>query len=92
MTDTSTIDIVFTDPKPGRHKWPKQGEDGFKHTLSHESKDGCERFEKTCKVCGMTRITMIPPRGYAWHKWKPKGGDVAFEMESTPPCVGEGKA
>lgn len=92
MTDTSTVDVVFTDTKPSRHKWPRQGDVGFTHTLAHESKDGNERFERICKACGMTRITIVPPRGWAWHEWKRKRGDVSFQMESTPPCPGGEKA
>lgn len=82
MTDVEVIH------KARKHRWPKDGDEGFKHTLAHESPDGCEHFERVCKLCGMTRITIIPPRpDYAWHEWRTAKGGV-FQCEATPPCKG----
>lgn len=71
-------------PKAPRHKWPHAGEDGYRHIA--RCLDGNERFFRVCKTCGITRVTVIPARGYAWHEWKVKNGD-SFQCESTPPCV-----
>ncbi|RJP47928.1 MAG: hypothetical protein C4583_15645 [Anaerolineaceae bacterium] len=55
-------------------------------TPAHESVDGNERHERKCVHCGLTRITLIPPRGECWHEWKTVAGEK-WQGELTPPCI-----
>ena len=65
-----------------RHSWP----DELKHVVSaHETRDGNEHHIKQCVHCGMTRITIIPPHGFAWHEWVTPEGKL-WVGELVPPC------
>jgi hypothetical protein len=68
------------------HKWDH---DKARFIAAHESPDGNGRHERTCIVCQMTKITIIPPRGlggFPWHQWRTKDGDI-WTGEATPPCL-----
>lgn len=77
---------VTVNTKSPRHKWPHDGEEGYRHIARCD--DGNERIEKQCRICGIIRITVIPPNPTeCWHEWK-RGKGKPFQMESTPPCIG----
>lgn len=71
-----------------RHRWPDPED---RHVvLSCESRDGNEHHVRQCLKCGMVRITVIPPNGFAWHEWVafPRDGksSPASIGSATPPC------
>lgn len=41
--------------------------------------------ERTCKLCGVIKITVLPPDGGGWREWRYPGMDKQFVDE--PRCV-----
>ena len=76
---------VVINTRPRKHRWPDEGEPGFVRTLRAD--DGNEHIDKVCLLCGMTRTTVINPRGHAWHEWTTRAGQ-RWIGELTPPCLG----
>lgn len=68
--------------KPRRHKWDNETE---KRIAATEFSDGNARNIKSCQVCSMKRITVIPPNGFPWHEWLTADGRK-WVGETTPPC------
>lgn len=48
--------------------------------------------ERTCKVCGLVKVTVHPPHGLPWREWRDPKGGPQMQLSFTPPCVGEGEA
>lgn len=67
------------------HKWERVPT----YIAAAQSTDGNERQERSCMTCGLTKITVIPPRQppYPWRRWRWPGG-LEFEMDRTPACTG----
>lgn len=55
--------------KPPRHSW-------FQRTLTpiRDEASGCEKHERVCEHCKVTRTTVIPPRGKVWIEWETDAG------------------
>jgi hypothetical protein len=69
-----------------RHSWRD-----VRSIPSCESPDGCDRTERTCSNpgCGLVKITVHPPQGLAYRKWRHPNGNE-FDLGSTPPCMVHG--
>ncbi len=67
------------------HQWDHDHE---LRIAAQESPDGCERTERTCKRCGIVKITVHPAddRGFPWRQWRTAKGKI-WDGQSTPPCV-----
>jgi hypothetical protein len=84
MTEQSP---VIGEIKPVRHHDWKNAEQ--REVAAHESPDGCDRIEKTCPICKIVRITVMPPHGFPFHLWRHPDDRkrTEFPAEATPPCV-----
>lgn len=76
MTDT-----VAQFPAKARHHWNLEA-----RIPACESPDGNDRTEKTCPICGICKITVHPPHGFPYRKWRTKKG-IEVDFDSTPPCL-----
>lgn len=70
-------------PNGPRHRWNSIE---VKRIAACDSPDGNERTERTCAFCGLVKITVHPPAGFAWREWRTKDGSK-WQGECTPPCV-----
>lgn len=75
-----TLELVDFERGPN-HKWGDP-----KRIPASESTDGCERSERTCTKCPLVRITVHPPKGLPYRKWRHAGEEM--QLDHTPPCVG----
>lgn len=48
----------------------------------------CEQTERVCTACGLTKITVHPPKGIPWREWRHPSSENQFAMPQTPPCYG----
>ena len=72
---------------PGqRHKWDKKRE---RRLAASEFEDGCSRTFRVCQKCGLQKVTVIPPQGFARRAWIMPDG-IAWDAQTTPPCFGSG--
>jgi hypothetical protein len=64
-----------------RHRW------GPVEKLTLETPHGhrIDQTERTCLTCGLVKITVHPPHGYAWREWR-MPGQVQVQVDGTPPC------
>lgn len=67
-------------PNKQTHKWDQVPT----YRLPSDSGDGNERNERACQACGLTKITVIPPQGIPWRRWRWPGGEEFGG--STPQC------
>ena len=59
---------------------------GFPVTvLPEDSSNGCQLSERTCALCGLVRITVHPPEGFAYRAWRTPSG-YALVSDHTPAC------
>jgi hypothetical protein len=68
-----------------RHSW---NNDNPVTILPSEAHDGNERTERSCKLCGMVKITVHGAEGLPWREWRTKNGD-RWWGQATPPCLDE---
>lgn len=66
---------------PRRHGWINE-----MRILPFESIDGNERTERTCKRCGLVKITIHYPYGYADREWRHPNGKT-IKLSRTPPYL-----
>lgn len=66
------------------HRWPDH--DSWNVVLACESRDGNEHHIRQCLICGLTKITVITPRGKPWHEWVTADGRGTWVGEQRPPC------
>lgn len=78
MTDDATTLPVIA----RRHRWKDEGSP----TPVRDPKSGNDIRKRVCIHCEMTRVTVIPPQGDAWHEWITKDGKP-WKGEATPPCL-----
>lgn len=57
-----------------------------------DSPDGNERTERTCPFCMLVKITVHPPYGFAFRKYRLKDGTELNQERVPHGCVGEGVA
>jgi hypothetical protein len=67
--------------KAPRHKW---GDPVL--VPAAENADGCDHNERTCVLCGLVKLTVMPPQGYPWRAWRTANGQ-RWDREATQPCV-----
>jgi hypothetical protein len=79
MTDHSVIE------RAARHRWPKAGEPNYRSLVA--CIDGNDRTERVCLSCGLVKITVHPPKGFAWREWRTRDGKP-WVGDITPPCLG----
>lgn len=65
-----------------RHRW-------FERTPLpvRDEATGCERHERVCELCHITRTTVIPPQGFPWVEWVTEDGIKTVDGK-TPICTG----
>lgn len=66
-----------------RHTWPR---DATRYVPGCEAPNGLDRTERACRRCGLVKITMHPPHGLAWRRWRTREG-VEMDLSTTPPCL-----
>lgn len=71
-------------PFKPNHRWDHASERRFPHT---ETADGCARNEVDCLLCGITKITVMPPQGFPYHEWRTKDG-AGMVWTRRPECAG----
>jgi hypothetical protein len=77
----------MTEPvlKPRRHSWPKEGQEGYARVLPTDD-DANEYSIRTCAICGVMKVTVHPPRGFAFRLWRKPTGETSRQF--MPPCAG----
>lgn len=56
-----------------RHKWT-------------ETRRTIDLTERTCGVCRLVKITVHPPRGFPFLRFRHPGSLAEIELSVTPPC------
>jgi len=76
---TDTIQTI-----PRHHRWENE-----RRIPACESPDGCERTERECVNggCGLIKITVHPPRGLPYRRWRHPVTGNEFDLGATPPCL-----
>jgi hypothetical protein len=69
-----------------RHKWADPVNVHYDTTPS-----GCNETERACEHCGIAKITVHPPFGFAYRAFRSKGGIRFPDPGYTPVCDGEGE-
>jgi cytochrome c5 len=67
------------------HQWDRDKE---RHISAHEAKDGIEKIERVCKLCGATKKTFMPKGEDAWAEWRLADGT---RFPGAAPCRDGGK-
>lgn len=68
------------DAPTSRHSWI-----GEKRVPACDAPDHCDRTERGCGYCGCVLITVHPPNGIAFNKWRDANG-VESIITRRPPC------
>lgn len=66
-----------------KHQWDHAG---TRRMAGVDRDDGNARNECDCLLCGLTKITIIPPHGWPWREWRTKDGAI-WKGQATPPCI-----
>ena len=66
----------------GNHKWDYENE---KRIAAVDAPDGCDRNEKSCILCGITKVTILPPHGFPYHEYRV--GSAQMVWTRRPECV-----
>jgi hypothetical protein len=66
---------------------PKHVFDAYKNEPADPARDRLPQAERTCKVCGLVKITAFPDKGDAFRMWRIPGVEQQFVCERTPDCV-----
>lgn len=65
------------------HRWDHEHE---RNLAASEFADGNARTERDCVLCGIVKVTVHAPNGFAWREWKHPKSDIYFQADHTPPC------
>lgn len=82
MSEQSVIAGEIRPARSHNHEWDHENE---KRLAACEFKDGNARTEKTCRHCGMVKITIHYPVGFPGREWRTKDGK-RWWGQATPPC------
>ncbi len=69
---------------PVKHRWDR---DNIKRIPACESPSGNNQTERTCRQCGMVRVTVHAPDNRAWPEWRHPKSPNQFACGHAPPCI-----
>lgn len=76
------LDISAPHLESPHHVWPRKL---WRAVPACEAQDGNDRTERACALCGLVKITVHPPHGLAWRRWRTAEG-LELDLSTAPPC------
>lgn len=66
---------------------PKHVFEQQKSVAADPARDRLPQVERTCKLCGLVKITAFPQAGDPFRLWRVPGLEQQFACERMPDCV-----
>ena len=66
---------------------PKHVFADYRDVPADPARDRLPQRERTCKICGLVKITAFPDKGDAFRLWRIPGMAEQFMCERAPDCV-----